>query len=51
MRMVAVVSTKLGSLKRYKCTCGHSEDHKEDQQANAQLDDAFNLEGFQEMPD
>ena len=50
MRMVAVVATKLGRSRRYKCTCGHSEDLKDDDHARAREHEVLNLEGFQEIP-
>lgn len=34
---------------RYKCTCGHCEDRKDDPESVAQSEEAF-IEGFQEIP-
>jgi hypothetical protein len=52
MRKVTVVSTKEGVCHRYKCTCGHSQDIKEDpSDPNADPADTLILEGFQELPD
>jgi len=51
MRMVAQVATKLGPSRRFKCTCGHSEDFKEDHPLLAKPDEVLDLEGFHEMPD
>jgi hypothetical protein len=48
--MVAIVATKVGRSKRYKCTCGHSEDLKDDQPVHANPDEVLNLDGFQEIP-
>jgi hypothetical protein len=50
MRMIAVVATKLGRSRRFKCTCGHSEDLKDDDHARAREHEVLSLEGFQEMP-
>jgi hypothetical protein len=47
--MIAVVTTKLGPSRRYKCTCGHSEDLREDHPVYAKSDEALELEGFQEI--
>jgi hypothetical protein len=47
--MVTMIADKAGRLKRYKCTCGHMEDLKEDQWREVE-DMALNLEGFQEIP-
>ena len=32
MRMLGIVATKTGASRRYKCTCGHTEDVKDNQQ-------------------
>jgi hypothetical protein len=32
MRMLGIVATKTGALRRYKCTCGHTDDVKDAQQ-------------------
>jgi len=31
MRMLGIVATKTGASRRYKCTCGHTEDEKDSQ--------------------
>lgn len=48
MRMVTVVADKSGRSKRYKCTCGHIEDLKEEQWRKLESE-ALDLEGFQEI--
>ena len=48
MRMVTVVADKSGRSKRYKCTCGHIEDLKEEQWRKLEAE-ALDLEGFQEI--
>ena len=50
MRPVKVLPVKFGRLIRFKCTCGHSEDRKDDklpQQVNGR--EILLLEGFQEL--
>ena len=49
MRLVTVIADKAGRARRYKCTCGHTEDLKEDKWG-AVDDLALNLDGFQEIP-
>jgi hypothetical protein len=50
MRMITVVATKLGRSRRYKCTCGHTEDVKEDNDSRNRHNEVLDLEGFQELP-
>ncbi len=50
MKMIAVVAVKMGRVRRYKCTCGHLEDLKEDKTAPTPVHEILNLEGFQEIP-
>jgi len=50
MHRVKVLPIKFGRLIRFKCTCGHCEDLKDDKpppQANTR--EALILEGFQEL--
>ncbi len=49
MRMVRVVTEKLGRLKRYKCTCGHCEDLRDVSTSQDASDEPLMLDGFQEM--
>jgi hypothetical protein len=49
MARVKLVPAKLGSLIRYRCTCGHCEDLSEDKIPKSR-EDTFVLEGFQEIP-
>ncbi len=51
MKRVKVLPGKLARLVRFRCTCGHREDLKENK--HPQLDHAQEplvLEGFQELP-
>jgi len=50
MHRVKVLPIKFGRLIRFKCTCGHSEDQKDDKpppQGNTR--EVLVLEGFQEL--
>ena len=47
--MVTVVTSKAGAAKRFKCTCGHSEDQKDDGKSpQANPDDPLVMEGFEQ---
>jgi hypothetical protein len=50
MTRVKVLPNKLSGLVRYKCTCGHCEDVKDDHKTTPKFDESFVLEGFQELP-
>ena len=49
MHRVKVLPSNLSQVNRYRCTCGHCEDVKEDPQAASQSAQNFVLEGFQEI--
>ena len=50
MHRVKVLPIKFGRLIRFKCTCGHCEDLKEDKPpAQGNTREALVLEGFQEL--
>lgn len=49
MRRVKVLPNSLASLVRYKCTCGHWQDLKDERAAHSQSgNEVLVLEGFQE---
>jgi hypothetical protein len=51
--MITTVAGKLGRARRYKCTCGHCEDLKDESSLTGlrrEPEEALNLEGFQEIP-
>ena len=49
MRRVKVLPSSLANLVRYKCTCGHWEDLKDEKSGNSQPgSELLVLEGFQE---
>ena len=50
MSRVKVLPSNLVGVLRYKCTCGHCEDVKEDRRSMAKRDEALVLEGFHELP-
>jgi hypothetical protein len=50
MRRVKVLPSGLAGLVRYKCTCGHCEDVKDERKSTAKRDDVLVLEGFHELP-
>ena len=50
MHRVKVLPIKFGRLIRFKCTCGHCEDLKEDKApAQGNTREVLVLEGFQEL--
>ena len=50
MHRVKVLPIKFGRLIRFKCTCGHCEDLKEDKPpAQGNTREVLVLEGFQEL--
>ena len=49
MHQVKVLPIKFGRLIRFKCTCGHSEDLKDDKPARPNGHEVLVLEGFQEI--
>src|SRR5690348_10796034 len=49
MQRVKVLPKHLGPLIRYKCTCGHCEDLKEEETTAETSQGSFVLEGFQEI--
>lgn len=50
MNRVKVLPRELGSITRYKCTCGHCEDlPHHDSCSGANRSEVFALEGFVEM--
>ena len=50
MRRVKVSPIKFGRLIRFKCTCGHCEDVKDDKSApRGNEPEVLVLEGFQEL--
>jgi hypothetical protein len=50
MNAVKVLPVKFGRLVRFRCTCGHCEDFKEDRSIGETDSDALVLEGLQELP-
>jgi hypothetical protein len=51
MQGVKALSTKLGQLIRFKCTCGHCEDLRDDTPVpRGKNRQALVLDGFQELP-
>jgi hypothetical protein len=51
MRRVKVLPVKFGRLVRFKCTCGHCEDLKDDQPSPLWTErDMPEFEGLQELP-
>ena len=51
MHGVKALPTKLGKLIRFKCTCGHCEDVRDDKSSPPGKDrPILVLEGFQELP-
>jgi len=50
MHRAKVLPVKFGRLIRFKCTCGHSEDRKDDKpSANGNNHEVLVFEGFQEL--
>ena len=50
MLRVKVLPIKFGRIVRFKCTCGHSEDRKDDKPlAQGNNGEVLVLEGFQEL--
>ena len=49
MHRVKVLPSKLAQLNRYRCTCGHCEDIKDDRDSASHQSETFALEGFQEI--
>ena len=51
MKPVKALSAKSGRLVRFKCTCGHCEDLKENKPSlDGSAQEPLVLEGFQELP-
>ena len=48
MQRVEVLPKQMGSLVRFRCTCGHCEDLKEEERTAGSSNGAFVLDGFQE---
>jgi hypothetical protein len=49
MNRVKVLPSNLARLIRYRCTCGHCEDLKDEKSLTSQRDEPFVLEGFHEL--
>jgi hypothetical protein len=50
MKMTKTVRGELTQWRRFKCTCGHCEDRKEDDSPSFDAHALFALDGFQEFP-
>jgi hypothetical protein len=51
LKRLKVLPKEAGSLVRYKCTCGHCEDHKVDEPVpQGAHSEVLSIEGFQEIP-
>lgn len=49
MRLVTVVTNRSGAARRFKCTCGHCEDVKDDGQTPLpKPEDPLVLDGFEQ---
>jgi len=49
MHPVKVLPVKFGRLIRFKCTCGHCEDRKDDKPLQGNGHEVLLLEGFQDL--
>lgn len=49
MNPVKVLPVKFGRMVRFRCTCGHCEDVKEDRSARETEGEMLVLEGLQEL--
>jgi transposase-like protein len=50
MEKVKTVQDKFIQLSKFKCTCGHSEDRKEEGSSTSMTHSGSAIEGFKEFP-
>jgi C4-type Zn-finger protein len=50
MKKIKTVQDKFSQLSKFKCTCGHSEDRKEDSSSTLMTHSRSEIEGFKEFP-